>query len=57
MSILFYVGLGIAIDVVIVIALRIRAKKKEGMTYKEYLDKYGSIADNYPEDYSNPDDY
>jgi len=57
MSIWFYVGLGIAIDAVIFTVLYIRGKGKEQMTYSEYKEKYGSLSVNFPDDYSNPDDY
>ncbi len=55
MSILKFVLLGIGINVAILAVLGKTTRNK--MTYDQYLEKYGSIADNYPESYSNANDY
>jgi len=57
MSILFYVFLGIAIDVAIFIGIKKMSGKRQKMSYNEYLQKYGSVADSQPENYSNHKDY
>ena len=41
MSILFYVGLGLAINVGIVVVARSLMKKRPKMSYTDYLDEYG----------------
>jgi hypothetical protein len=41
MSLLFYIGLGIAINISIVIVARSIQKKRPKMSYDEYLEKYG----------------
>jgi len=57
MSILFYIFLGIAIDVAIFSGIYSFRDKGPKMTYNEYLQKYGSVGDKYPKNYSNPNDY
>ena len=57
MSILFYVFLGIAIDVVIVPILVLMRGEQQKMSYGDYKAKYGSVADSHPENYSNHNDY
>jgi hypothetical protein len=41
MFILFYAGLGVAINVAIVVVGRSLKKKRPKMSYDEYLEKYG----------------
>ncbi len=52
-KILFYVLRGIAIDVAILIVLGKMTGNQNRMTYDQYLEKYGSVADSHPEAYSN----
>jgi hypothetical protein len=44
MSILFYIGLGVAINVSIVIIGRSLQKNRPKMSYNQYLQKYGSVG-------------
>ncbi len=57
MWLLKYVLLVIAIDVAIVIVWSLTNRDRKGLSYEEYLERYGSVADNYPDSYSNPSDY
>jgi len=57
MSILFAIFLGIVFDVIIFAVIYSFRDKGPKMTYSQYLQKYGSVADKYPESYSNPNDY
>jgi hypothetical protein len=57
MSILFYVFLGIAIDVGILIVLKKMTGDRPKMSYGEYLQKHGSVADSNPNSYSNYRNY
>jgi hypothetical protein len=52
MSILFYVGLGLAINVAILIILRMIGKSRPKMSYGEYLQKYGSVGPSSSSDVS-----
>ncbi len=56
-KILFYVLPGIAIDVAILFVLGKTMGNRNKMTYDQYLEKYGSVAEKYPESYSNLNDY
>ncbi len=47
--------LEIDIDGAIVIVLSIREKRSQ--MFSEYKEKYSSLSENFPEDFSNPDDY
>jgi hypothetical protein len=57
MSILFYVFLGIAIDVAIIVVLKMMMGERQKMSYGDYLHKYGSVADSNPGSYSNHKNY
>ena len=57
MSILFYVFLGIAFDVAILIVWKMMTGKREKMSFSEYKQKYGSLADTNPGHYSNYKNY
>ena len=53
-----YVLLGIAFNIgVFVFVMVARGRPRKRMTFKEYKDKYGSVADSHPESYSNYNDY
>jgi hypothetical protein len=41
MSIIFYIGLGVAINVAIVVVGRSLKKKRPKMSYTDYLERYG----------------
>ncbi len=57
MSIIPYIILGIAFDVAILIILKLMTGKRDKMSYSEYKQNYGSVADSHPELYSNYNDY
>jgi hypothetical protein len=57
MSIIPYVLLGIAIDVAIIVILKTMSGERQKMSYGDYKQKYGSVADSHPEKYSNHNDY
>ena len=57
MSILFAIFLGIVFDVIIFAVIYSFRDKGPKMTYNEYLQKYGSVGDKYPKNYSNHKDY
>jgi hypothetical protein len=44
MDILFYVFLGIAINVAILMILRMIGKNRPKMSYSDYLKQYGSVG-------------
>ena len=54
-SIISGIFLGLAIIVVFLIILKLLSGKREVMTYSDYKQKYGSVADK--QNYSNHNDY